>query len=215
MQKTLAVMAIAALAGAATGQIAQWDLQGAPGNQAFTVGSATANVTALNLTRGAGLTASAAANSISSAGWTQEATDYFAFGFTVDSGFSVNLASLFIGTRSSNTAPATLRLAYSVDNYASTLFTFDQTPGANFVNSQINLSSLTGLTGTVEFRIYQVGTAAAAGGASASTGTVRLTGFFQNGVFDRNLQFTGTVIPTPGAVALAGIAGLVGLRRRR
>ncbi|TVQ59792.1 MAG: hypothetical protein EA379_09915 [Phycisphaerales bacterium] len=42
-------------------------------------------------------------------------------------------------------------------------------------------------------------------GAGAATGNNRYDNFF----------ITGAVIPTPGAIALAGLAGLVGVRRRR
>lgn len=225
MKIALFVAVAAGLAASANAQlVASWNLQAAPGNQASQApAAAAANVTGLAITRGAGLSASAAGNSISSSGWTQQSTDFFSFGFNVGAGFSVNLSSLVIGTRSSSTAPGTLALRYSGDGFTSTLFTFAQTstvdgsgnPGVGFLNSTINLSSLTGLTGLVEFRIFQVGTGSATGGTSASGGTFRITNFFSSGVDSGDLRFTGTVVPAPGALALVGLSGLVAGRRRR
>lgn len=219
---SVSIVAVAALASAASAQvITEWDFLGAPGNQpsqpAF---SSAANVTGSAITRGAGLVASAAGSSISASGWENAtqgagATEYFSFGFTVAPGFSVDLAGLAIGTRSSNTGPGTLGLFYNGDGFTTNLFTFNQAPGSNFVNSLIDLSSLPALSGNVEFRIIEIGNNAAAGGSTASAGTLRLTSYFENGQFNRTMQFTGEVIPTPGAIALAGLAGVVGLRRRR
>lgn len=202
--------------------IAEWNLQGAAGSQASTAAlpSVTPGVTGNALARGPGLAGSAAANSINASGWTGEAGDYFSLGFTVAPGSTVDLASLYIGTRSSNTGPGTLGLFYSGDGYTTNLFSFNQAPGSNFVNSIVDLTALPNLSGNVEFRLFQVGTAAAAGGATGAAGTFRLTGYFEGGTFDRNLQFTGDVftaaIPEPSAawLALAGLAGLGSLVRR-
>lgn len=213
----LSALAVFALAGVAGAQIVDWNLSGAPGNQVSQPpNTSAANVTGMSITRGAGISASAGSNSISSAGWEGTAADeYFSLGFTVGAGYSVNLGSLYIGTRSSSTGPGTVGLYYSGDGFASPLTTIVQ-PSATFVNSAIDLSALTGLTGNVEFRIYEIGNTQASGaGATAATGTFRLTAYFVGGVFDRNLQFTGTVVPTPGALAIAGVAGLVAVRRRR
>ena len=66
-----------------------------------------------------------------------------------------------------------------------------------------------------EFRVAQIGNSSAGGGVTGSTGTFRLTAYFVGGQFDRNLQFTGNVIPTPGSLALMGLGGLLAARRRR
>lgn len=215
MKTVAALIALAALAGAAGAQLAQWDFLGQPGNQVTNPGIGSVNVAAMDLTRGAGLSPSAAANSFSASGFTAEPTDYFSFGFTVDPGFQVDLDDLFIGTRSSGTGPGTIGLFYNGDGFASPITTFDQSPGANFVNSIVDLSSLPNLSGNVEFRLAQIGTTAANGGATGSGGTFRVTGYFAGGVFAQNMGFTGTVIPAPGALALVGLAGLIGGRRRR
>jgi hypothetical protein len=207
----------AALAASASASVtlSQWDLLGAPGSQASTAGLGSVNVTAANLARGAGLTGSGAANSISASGWTGETTDYFSFGFTIASGFSANLDSLYLGSRSSGTGPGTVGIFSSLDGYSTAIATINQAPGGNFVNSIINLSSLGTVSGTVEFRVYAIGTGSAGGGTTGSAGTFRLSAYFANGGFDRNLQITGDVIPTPGSLALLGLAGLAANRRRR
>ncbi|MCC6971398.1 MAG: hypothetical protein IT434_14380 [Phycisphaerales bacterium] len=210
----LAVLAASAGVASASVTISQWDLLGAPGDQVFTPGSAVANVSAMNLTRGAGLGVSAAANSFSSLGWTQASDDYFSWGFTVDSGYAVNLDSLYIGTRSSNTGPGQLGLYYSGDGFTTAITTFAQV-GTAFNNMVIDLSALPNLTGTVEFRVAQIGNVSANGGTTSSSGTFRFSAYFVNNTFDRNLQFTGDVVPTPGAMALLGLGGLVAGRRRR
>lgn len=213
-------LVVAALAGSAFAQtVAQWDLLGAAGNQAFTVGSGSANVTASNLARGPGLTGNTGANSINAAGWNDlGAGDYFSLGFTVAPGFQTDLSSLYLGSRSSNSGPRDLALFSSLDGFAAPIFSWVEGGASAFSNQIIDLSSLPSITGNVEFRIRATSTVAAVGGGTvASTGTFRLSAYFSGSAFDRNLQFTGvtTLIPTPGAVALAGIAGLVGIRRRR
>ena len=71
------------------------------------------------------------------------------------------------------------------------------------------------LTGTVEFRIYQVGNTAANGGTPETNRHFRLTNYFWGGVDQGNMSFSGSVVPAPGALALLGLGGLVGGRRRR
>jgi hypothetical protein len=200
--------------------IVEWNLAGAPGNQASTPAlTAAANVTGGDLARGAGLTGSAAGNSISASGWTGQPTDYFSLSFTVAAGYTVDLSSLFIGTRSSGTGPGTMGLFYSGDAYTTTLATFDQTPGSNFVNTIVDLSALPDLTGNVEFRVAQIGTASAGGGSTSSAGTFRIAGYFEAGSFVSNTAFTGTVavVPEPGSLAMlmAGLAAVGFVARRR
>lgn len=218
MNSAIAAVGLAGIAAGASGvTIVDWNLQGQTGSQAsVAVNSVAANITGATLARGAGLTGASGANSINASGWTGEATDYFSFGFTVDSGYSVDLSELAIGTRSSGTGPGTLGVFYSVDGYAAAIATFNQAPGANFVNTLVDLSSLANITGTVEFRVQAIGTTSAGGGTTGANGTARLTAYFTSGTFDRNLGLSGTVIPAPGSATLAAL-GIVamGMRARR
>ncbi len=210
-------LALSGTAGAAT--IVEWSLEGAPGNQATTAGqTALTGVVAGDLARGAGLNATGAANSFSSSGWTGQATDYYSFGFSLDAGTTVDLESLYIGTRSSGTGPGVVGLYWSGDNYLNSLTVFTQGSGT-FLNSVVDLSSLPELSGNVEFRLVQFGTTSAGGGTTASGGTFRTTGYFTPAGFDRNMQITGTVsvVPEPGTIALllAGLATVGFVARRR
>ncbi|MFG0275452.1 MAG: PEP-CTERM sorting domain-containing protein [Phycisphaerales bacterium] len=195
--------------------ITSWTNFGQPGDQAASpVNVEAANVTGVAITRGAGLNPSGAGNSISSNGWDDlAADDYFTFGFNVDAGFSVDLDTLWIGTRSSNTGPGFLGLFYSGDGFSSNLYTFTQS-GTSFNNSIIDLSSLTGLTGNVEFRIIALNGTSANGGTISSGGTFRIGDHFDGANFSE-VRFEGTVVPTPGAMALFGLAGVCAGRRRR
>ncbi|HBS28939.1 MAG TPA: hypothetical protein DEB06_05700 [Phycisphaerales bacterium] len=215
-----ATLAVALLAGAASAQstVAQWNLQNTLGSQATQAGIGSTNVTASNLARGAGLTANAGNNSFNSRGWNDvAANDFVSLGFTVDAGKLIDLAFLYIGTRSSATGPKNLGLFYSVDGFSSALHTFDQ-PSEAFVNTQVDLTGLANVGGAVKFRILALDNVAAGGGTVTSAGTFRVGAFFSGGVFNRNLQFAGSNpfnVPTPGALALLGVGGLVAARRRR
>lgn len=57
----------------------------------------------------------------------------------------------------------------------------------------------------LRIRMTQSSTTSINAGTVAGTGTGRVD----------NVQIAGTLVPTPGALALAGIAGIVGIRRRR
>ncbi|MDX9910932.1 MAG: PEP-CTERM sorting domain-containing protein [Phycisphaerales bacterium] len=226
MKSAIILAAVAGFAGAAQADlITDWDLLGAVGTEAFVApNSSAANVSGQNIVRGPGLLGSfTAANGFNTDGWGAAPaaspaldTDYVSFGFDVASGYQVDLTSLAIGTRSSNTGPGSLGLFSSADGFTTNLFTFTQV-GTAFNNQIINLSSLTGLTGSVEFRIIQLGNTSANGGTTADGGTFRLTAYFVGSTFDQNINFQGTVsaVPAPGALALLGLGGLVAGRRRR
>ena len=200
--------------------VAQWDLTGQTGSQV----SSTALVLASGITgglmsRGAGLTSSAAANSFSSTGWNGQSTDYLSLTLNVAAGSTLDLQTLSVGTRSSNTGLGSIGLFYSGDGFTTAITTITQ-PGTNFVNSAIDLTALADVTGALEFRFYQIGTTAAGGGTSTAAGTFRLTDYF-NGATDENLSLTGTLstasaVPVPAAAWLlvAGL-GVMGAAVRR
>lgn len=216
MNKTAAIVAALAFAGAANATVVtSYTLFQQPGNQASTPATFSApNVSGLDMTRSANLNPTAAGNSISASGWTPDSNSYFSFGFEVDAGFVVNLDELIIATRASNTGPGDLGLFYSGDNFSTNLFTFTQT-GTEFLNSTIDLSALTNLDGTVEFRISPISDRRADGQMGiGSGGTLRISEFFDGTDFFP-VQFTGEVVPAPASAALLGLAGLVAARRRR
>lgn len=219
MKNVIALAALVAVAGASVASgdvITSWVNFGQPGNQAFSaVGTQAANVTGANLVRGSGLTPSAASNAFSASNWQfSDTNDYFAFGFTVDSGYAANLESLWVGMRSSNTGPGLMGLFYNGDGYSSALATFDMSPGSVFVNAIVDLSALSGLTGAVEFRLMMTANIAANGGSVSSSGTYRVGDHFDGANFSE-MRVTGTVVPAPASMALIGLGGLIAGRRRR
>jgi len=195
--------------------ITSWVNFGQPGDQAFSpVGTEAANVTGSVLTRGSGITATGAGNSISANGWDDlSADDYFTFGFTVDAGYSVDLDTLWFGSRSSGSGPGFLSVYTSLDGFTTPVYSFAQV-GTSFNNNIADLSSLTGLTGSVEFRILADNGTSASGGTIGSGGTFRLGDHFDGSDFTE-FRFEGTVVPAPASAALLGLGGLVAVRRRR
>ena len=219
MRTFAAAAVLAAITGSASADvITSYVNFGQSGDQASSpAGTVATNVSALPLTRGAGLGGNAGGNSLNSNGWdTLDSTDYVTFGFNVDAGYAVDLDTLWFGSRSSNSGPGSLGVFYSIDGFASPVFTFTQS-GTNFNNSVADLSALTGLTGSIEFRIYALdGTRADGGQGISSSGTFRVGDYYDGSNFSE-FRFEGTVsqVPAPASAALLGLGGLVAARRRR
>lgn len=220
-QLVFAVVASFAATSANAIPIASWALLGATGDQTSTAGVGSAHVSALNLSRGAGLTPNAGANSLNSRGWNTapasnpgDDTDYVTFGFSVAPGFAVDLTDLIIGTRSSATGPGTVGLFWSGDGFVTALATITQ-PNTAYVDSVIDLSALTGLAGLNEFRLIEIGNTQADGsGDTTSLGTFRVTDYLGSSGY-QDTQFSGEIravsVPEPSTVALLGL-GVVGIR---
>ena len=225
----LAATVLGSTASAAT--VVSWNLTGAAGNEASIAGtSASPFVTALEMTRSAGIVATTAANSISSSGWNTappvsgnpaDDTEYFSFGFDVYAGTSLSLTSLLIGTRSSATGPGTIGLYYSGNSFSTPIATINQLAEV-IVSRSIDLSSLPALTGPVEFRLIEIGNlnASGLGVATGSGGAFRITEYISSAT-STDVQFTGTVsqistVPEPGSVFAIGLLLAAGgaIRRR-
>jgi hypothetical protein len=176
----------------AVSTLGQWDFEGEPGNQAATSGMGSDQIAALDFVRGSAITPTGAGNSISGSNWSTGENSYFEFGLTVEEGFEANLEELLIATRSSNTGPRDLALRYSVDNFTTNLAEW-QNINTNFSNLRLDLSQITGLSGTVRFRIVVTSNVSANGGTLSSGGTLRAGNLFESGTFIP-VQFTGSVV---------------------
>lgn len=154
-------------------QIMAWDFSGAVGNE-VTVIASTAN-TDLNvseISRGAGLNASALANGYSSNDFTANGTlaqakannDYLTFNISAKAGMKVSLSALNANFRRSSTGPNSFLWQYSLDGFATegidiTTVSFTSTNTNGEAQAAINLSGISGLqnvaSGTViTFRLY-------------------------------------------------------------
>lgn len=206
----LCLTLIAACCGSIKAQeLVSYNLQGAPGTQVSSAATfQDPCVTALPVTRSANITPSAGANSISSSNWS--VGEYYSFGFTVNAGFQANLSSLEIGSRSSSSGPRFFVVYSSVDNFTTALATVEHV-GTTFSNTIVDLSSLTGLTGTVEFR-YRVDVnerASGTGETIATTGTARITNYFiptdpPPNVDSGGFRIKGTCSPIGGGASVVG-----------
>jgi len=127
-----------------------------------------------------------------------------------------------MGTKSSNTGPGTIGLYYSTDNFATSTLLTSLAENAAYVNSDIDLSGIGAITGTLTFRLVEIGTNSANGGTTGSSGTFRVSSYYPSGTYIAN-QITGTVAqditptPIPAAAWLlgSGVLGLAGIRRRK
>lgn len=218
LSSALLAISVAANTNAAT-VVVDWNFTGLAGTEtSLAANSAAANVTGSAMAEGAGLIGNSGLHSMNARGWSNEVTDYFSFGFSIDSGYEADLSSLSLGTRSSGSGPGTLGLFYSGDGFTNSLYTFNQSGGSNFVYSIVDLSSLQDLTGAIEFRISQIGTVSAGGGVTGSTGTFRVANYY-DGANNTNFAITGDIspVPVPAAIWLlgSGLIGLAGVARKR
>ena len=155
-------------------------------------------------------TGNGSAYSFASNGWAKD--DYYQVSFAA-TGYQ-NLSVSWDQARGGN-GPATFKFQVSINNGAFTdvvpSYTVGVSSGSNTWISTTYQSSFTstqalaaGADGAANIRIRFTATAAPTGTAPA-TGTGRID----------NIVVSNTAVPAPGALALLGVAGLVGARKRR
>ncbi|MBX7106625.1 MAG: hypothetical protein K1X57_21300 [Gemmataceae bacterium] len=206
----------------ARADIVAYEMAGQPGDQASSAATlVTPGVSALALSRGAGLTPTAGANSINSSGWSTDPTDFYLLGFTVAPGFTAFINSIAFAGRSSNTGPGFVNVLYSVDNGPETLLTTLTMAGTAFNNQSFNFAQV---TANSSFRVFfrAANTTSANGGTIAAAGTFRLGDYSPDGgTTFLPISLGGSVataaVPEPSQVVLVGVmaAGLVVARLRR
>jgi MYXO-CTERM domain-containing protein len=142
---------------------------------------------------------------------------YITFTITANAGFTIDMSTITFGLGRSATGVRQWQWRSSVDNFSAALSNYTslnvgltntngvlQNPdsNSNWTGNTLTVSgsAFSGLT-SIEFRLYGYNSEGTAG-----------TGGLQG-----PLSFTGSVtaVPAPGAMALLGVAGLLGARRRR
>ena len=213
MNKFLTTAVMAAIAGAASADvIADW--AAAPNGTSIAAMNVFAGATALDLTRGPGLNQASGAT-FNSNGW-DDATDaasalangnYLQWGVGGFSGGSLD--SLEIRIDVSGTGPDFYQVLASTDNFASSSVVLDVDTMDNTDGIDYNVAlGLVGLNGDVTFRL--VGWGATSGNGTLDIETID---FANGGTY--GIRLNGNLVPTPGAIAVAGLGGLVAARRRR
>jgi len=201
-----------------TAALVSYNLAGQPGTQVSNAPAfVAANLIGSDLTR-SGAVAAAGVNSMNSNNWS--VGDYYSFGFTVNPNYFADLTTLEIGTSASNTGPRFFELYSSVDGFGTSLATIAHGNGSSnfgFVNSVVDLSTLTGLTGNVEFRlVVDQDLRVNADNTIATTGTARITNYFSSGdTGGFRINGTVTAVPEPSSMALLSVAGVGSLAARR
>ncbi len=176
----------------------------------------------------AGVTYSASNNNFRATGWaldgtvgalsgSVDTTRYITFTLTADSGYTFDLNSITFGVGRSGTGPRSWQWRSSVDSYASAL--------TNYTTVATGLTHSNGVLTNPDSNSNWTGNVLAFSGSSfsgMSSVTLRLYGYNAEsssgtGGLQGALSFSVTMnaVPAPGAMALLGVAGLLGARRRR
>jgi hypothetical protein len=146
------------------GVLATWDFTGETGSQASTAAKSSAPGVGAGAISRVGVNPNAGANSINSNSWSlsssPDKTKYYTFTIKPPSQCALDVTSIAIDTKSSNTGPASAAAATSDDG-------FNQTSNVpTNASSSVSLA-VSGSIGAVEIRVYGYG-------ATSSAGTMRI-----------------------------------------
>lgn len=206
----------------AQGTLFQYDFTGKTGSETSDAASSVATgLTVSGISRGAGLVAGAAAGSIYSTSFAGTATtldisnnDYYTFTLTPGTNQQLALNTLTFTDRRSGTGPTMFSIRSSVDNFASSIFSYTTTSSnSSDVSRSFDFSTKTGfsaLTAPIELRIY--GFAATnttgSGGYRIGTSTTAATELL---TFTGAVTTVGVAAGTPNYFDTNGSAGGIGI----
>ena len=157
-----------------------------------------ANITISGIGRGSGITGNNGDNRYNASSWntaTLDGTAYFTFTLMPNEGYEIQFDSFEYTSQRSNASISQFAFRSSLDGFA------EDIGAPTFSGTSIDLSSLTSITGAVEFRFY-------AWGASSSANTFSINSFSFNGA-----AVPLAAVPEP-TNALAGLLIAAGLFRR-
>lgn len=204
----------------------EWDMSGVDQSTVtLTAGTVATNISSTSpsgvLSRGAGasLPGSTGSNNFGASGFDSAslaaaitANDFFSFSITVNSGFTMSLTNLEFNMQRTSGGPTNAAVMSSVGGFTdgSEVSSYTVSSATGGGDQSIVLSSMSNLSGTVEFRVYGWG------GGGGTTDKFR----FRN-LSSGDLEITGTTasaVPEPASFAsLMGIfaLGFIKFRRRR
>jgi len=120
------ILGLVAMVGTVSGQILTFEFSALAGNEATAnSNSNNANLGSSTISRGAGITAGTNGGRFNATGFTTaaslDATDYFEFTITPNSGYQFSITSIAIQFQRSSTGPTKFALRSSIDSYAADL----------------------------------------------------------------------------------------------
>jgi MYXO-CTERM domain-containing protein len=201
---------------------------GAQQPQAYN-GNAITGLTPGNVAVSAGVTSSNSNNNYRASGWALDGapvgglvgqidtSKYITFTISANAGFMIDMSTITFGLGRSSTGPRQWQWRSSVDNFSAAL--------TNYTSLNQSLSNTNGVLENPDSNSNWTGNTLTVSGSAFSGLTsveFRLYGYNSEGVAGTGglqgpLSFAGSVsvVPAPGAMALLGVAGLLGARRRR
>ena len=201
---TSAVGSTAALAGAYNGTVMTGLTPSSVTNSGTTWSASNNNYRATNWATGATTGSDTFTGSV-------DLTKYIGFTLAADAGYSFDITSITFGIGRSGTGPRQWQWRSSVDNYAAAL--------TNYTTLAAGLTNTSGVLTNPDSNSSWTGNVLTLSDASfkaLTTVTFRLYGYNSEATGGTGgLQTSLTFAPAPGALALLGVAGLVGSRRRR
>ena len=200
---TSAVGSTAALAGAYNGTVMTGLTPSSVTNSGTTWSASNNNYRAFNWATGATTGSDTFTGSV-------DLTKYIGFTLAADAGYSFDITSISFGLGRSATGVRQWQWRSSVDNYAAAL--------TDYSNLQAGLTNTSGVLTNTDTNGSWTAKLNLSGSSfqALTTVTFRLYGYNSEATGGTGgLQTSLTFVPAPGAIALLGVAGLVGARRRR